>query len=323
MGTCQFYVEHKGKIRGPFTILQIQYLAQTNQITPETRIQVGGNVEWQRAGDFAGLFASSNFNKQNAQSDNPVESAHSTSSRESSSSQEVPFVISTESTSQGSYTPYWKKPKKKWSFFEYIAQDFRRNKAAMLGVLAVTLLPIIGKHVGNYVRNHKKYQIPNTPSVNRNYTPPQSPDGRSLSLEGLSADYSNDPTVVYWNGYRAIFARCGQRIEGTKPSDNISLWITVFQSAIAEMRSLPTANVDPSLVTLVHDRATVLQKWVRGFQDIMNLAEQYPNSPLPEYEQRAWERREEQISQEIESLTAREWQIKSNLQRRFGERYIQ
>lgn len=52
-----WYVEHNGRIVGPITSAQLKQLAASSKINPDTKVRLGEDGEWVRAGKVQGLFA--------------------------------------------------------------------------------------------------------------------------------------------------------------------------------------------------------------------------------------------------------------------------
>lgn len=52
----EWYIEHNGKIVGPVTSAQLKHLAASLKINPDTKVRLGEDGEWVRAGKVQGLF---------------------------------------------------------------------------------------------------------------------------------------------------------------------------------------------------------------------------------------------------------------------------
>lgn len=135
-----------------------------------------------------------------------------------------------------------------------------------------------------------------------------------------------DPTIEYWEKLEEI--KNGPSLGESSPKERIA----ILQSTIAEMKSLPTAKVDPSLVALTKDIVELMQRFLKITQDQLILEEKmqrYNESSSSkmkkqlEREKKAFDRQCEQFYKEVDIVDMRFNQMREYLQKRFGEDYIQ
>lgn len=330
METNKFYVEHKGRIQGPFTLRQVRYLAETNQITPETPVQINDSTEWLRACEIAGL----NFDSKNNQSQKavskPAKSTRSTSSEEPSPSQEIPFFIITEPKTsskqtkfRGSYTP----PYRKKSHENPIGNILKGMIGVVVGLFAVCfIIGVVEEIVG-----------------------------------GFSSGSFRDPTIDYWNTYHGVIAEyCdktailmadfknlrGDHMQQTmQVMRDLSQMIQASEQVVVKLGAMSTNGVDLELVALAQDEIRIHQKMallVNEYKEVAAAVDQVHSEivSMSRYDpagamglrvgatigaiarvveiNKTWT----QYHNELQILNKRRDQIHKKLQERFGEEYI-